>query len=727
MAFLVYFTALSIPLDRAAAEGEAVNGYPNWAERVLLEWMNRARSDPQADLAACPSGSCLESSCYGSPAAPRHLDFNLERSARFHGDHMRINGYFDHSSHCTLVSNVAALYPNTCSGAASCSCTQGALSSDQTAWTKWDSRMQMFGATVSSAGEIIAAGYSGPNASFYAWLYEPAANSSCDPDQNNGNGHRFLILTGEYGPAAGAGYTSTGNFAVMDFAGTASDGHKIPSGSHYPQQAATVDAWANWYDSAGPSSAKINVDGVCSNMTLSRGSSTNGAWHASVSGVGSGCHRYQFAFKDSSGNSVLYPSAGSLGIGNGSATCPDWNSTVLPSCDATTTPTTSPFVALNPARLLDTRGGAQTVDAQYAGTGALYADNQIDLAVLGRGGLPAAGVGAVALNVTATNPSAPGYVTVWPGDASRPLASNLNFTTGRTTPNLVVVKVGANGLVSLFNSAGLTDLIADVVGYFGATSSLTATTPARLLDTRAGAATVDGQFQGGGAMTAGATLGLSLAGRAGMPQASGLGAAILNFTVASPTAPGYLTVWPNTSAQPPTSNLNFVAGLTVPNLVIGKVGTDGKVAVYNSAGSTEVIADLEGWFPASSELASLVPARLMDTRSGATTVDGTFAGTGALAAGGSVNLTVLNRGGVPASGVGAVVLNVTVAGASAPGYITVWPTGSTKPLASSLNFVAGQVVPNAVIARVGTGGKVSLFNSSGSTHLVVDVVGWFAQ
>jgi len=728
LAFCLCLLAVLLPLDHALAEGEAVNGYPNWAERVLLEWMNRARSDPQADLAACTVtngvSNCQESACYSSAATPRHIDFNLQRSARFHGDHMRINNYFDHPSECTLVGNIPALYPNTCGGAASCSCTQGALTSDQNAWTDPFSRMQLFGASVNGAGEIIAAGYNGPNATFYAWLYEPTSTTSCG--FNEENGHRFLLLSDGYGPAAGAGYTSTQDYSVMDFAGTAANTYKIPSGSHYPRQATTVDAWANWYDTAAPSSTKINVDGVCSNMTLGRGSSTNGAWHASVSGVGSGCHRYQFAFKDSGGNTVLYPSSGSLGIGNGGATCPDWSTTALPSCDNTPPPPTSPFVALNPARLLDTRGGAQTIDGQFAGTGAVNGGGQLDLAVLGRGGLPAAGVTAVVLNVTVTNPTAPGFVTVWPGDASRPFASNLNFVPGATTPNLVIVKVGANGLVSLFNSAGQTDLIVDVTGYFGSTSTLTAMTPARLLDTRSTGTTIDGQYQAGGAYTTFEQRDLGIAGRAGIP-ASGVGAAILNVTATAPTSSGYLTIWPSTSSQPPTSNLNFVPGLTVPNLVISKVGTDGKVALFNSAGQTDVIADVEGWFPASSELTALVPARLMDTRPGFTTVDGSFAGKGALSAGASVDLTVLNRGGVPASGVGAVALNVTVAGATAAGYVTAWPTGSGRPLASNLNFVPGQLVPNMVIARVGSGGKVSLFNSSGNTQLVVDVVGWFAQ
>ena len=77
---------------------------------------------------------------------------------------------------------------------------------------------------------------------------------------------------------------------------------KIPSGAHYPQQAATVAAWANWYDTAGPSPAAVNVDGTCTAMTLQRGTQTNGAWSATVTGVGSGCHRYYFSFRRCGGD-----------------------------------------------------------------------------------------------------------------------------------------------------------------------------------------------------------------------------------------------------------------------------------------------------------------------------------------------------------------------------------------------------------------------------------------
>ena len=119
------------------------------------------------------------------------------------------------------------------------------------------------------------------------------------------------------------------------------------------------------------------------------------------------------------------------------------------------------------------------------------------------------------------------------------------------------------------------------------------------------------------------------------------------------------------------------------------------------------------------------PARLLETRAGLTTVDGLFAGGGAVAGGTSLDLTVVGRGGVPATGVGAVVLNVTATAPTGAGFVTVYPTGAPRPTASNLNFVPGQTTPNLVIAKVGAGGKVTLFNSNGATDLIADVVGWF--
>jgi len=74
----------------------------------------------------------------------------------------------------------------------------------------------------------------------------------------------------------------------------------------------------------------------------------------------------------------------------------------------------------------------------------------------------------------------------------------------------------------------------------------------------------------------------------------------------------------------------------------------------------------------------------------------------------------------------AVVLNVTVTNATAGSYLTLWPDGAARPLASDLNFVAGQTVPNLVVVKLGANGKVDIFNFAGTTDVVVDVVGWYS-
>lgn len=87
----------------------------------------------------------------------------------------------------------------------------------------------------------------------------------------------------------------------------------------------------------------------------------------------------------------------------------------------------------------------------------------------------------------------------------------------------------------------------------------------------------------------------------------------------------------------------------------------------------------------------------------------------------------MGRGGVPATGVGAVALNVTATNPTRSSFLTVWPSGAGRPTASNLNFVAGQTMPNMVIAKVRTGGQVSIDNNTGNVDVVVDVLGWFRR
>ena len=368
------------------------------------------------------------------------------------------------------------------------------------------------------------------------------------------------------------------------------------------------------------------------------------------------------------------------------------------------------FVPLTPARVLDTRSGSKVGDA--AGTAAA-----LEVSLLGKGGLPATGVAAVSLNVTVTEGENPavggGFVTVFPCGV-RPDASNLNFTAGQTVPNAVIAPVSAGGTVC-FYVYGTAHLLADVSGYFPTGSDFSTLTPARVLDTRA-----TGKV--GNATGSGAPLELSVLGKGGVPG-SGVGAVALNVTVAEGENPvaggGYVTVFP-CGVRPNASSLNFVAGQTVPNLVIAPVSSAGKICLY-VYGTAHLLADVSGYVPVGSDFVSLTPARLVNTR------DTAKVSTGAV-----LEVSVLGRAGLPGTEagvpvIGALSLNVTVTDTENPaaggGYVTVFPCG-TRPDASNLNFVAGQTIANAVIAPISAAGTIC-FYVYGTAHLLADVSGYF--
>lgn len=344
--------------------------------------------------------------------------------------------------------------------------------------------------------------------------------------------------------------------------------------------------------------------------------------------------------------------------------------------------------------------------------------------VNGRGGVPYDDVAAVVLNVTVTGGSLASHLTVFPTGEAVPNASNLNFAAGQTIPNLVVAKVGDGGQVSIFNNAGAVHVIIDVAGWFPAGAAFTPLSPTRVLDTRSDGVTVDGQFAHLGAVGAGATIDVTVTGRGGVPPTD-VGAVVLNVTATGATRDSHLRVFPTGEALPNASNVNFSAGQTIPNLVVAKVGAGGKVSIFNNAGTVAVIADVAGWFPTGDAYTPLSPARLADGRAGATTVDGSFAGTGPIGPGKFLSLRVDGRGGVPSSGAGAVVLNVTAVNPTQATHFTVFPTGATPPNASNLNIGAGQVIANAVIAKIGPYGDISIRNNTGNAFMIVDVVGWF--
>jgi PQQ-like domain len=240
-------------------------------------------------------------------------------------------------------------------------------------------------------------------------------------------------------------------------------------------------------------------------------------------------------------------------------------------------------VALTPARITDTRSGSgQPNTGRKLGAGAT-----LGVQVTGSGGIPSTGVSAAILNVTATDTTAPSFLTVWPAGTTRPTASNLNWVAGQTVPNRVIVPVGTGGKVDVYNPTGAVDVVVDVSGYF---TDATATgrlfvpmSPVRIADTR-GRATLGP----GGKFT------LQVSGTHGVPGTAT--AVVVNVTVTNTTGPSFLTVYPSTAARPTASDLNWTAGMTVPNLVVATLGSTGAITFYNSAGKTDAVVDLVGYF-----------------------------------------------------------------------------------------------------------------------------------
>ncbi|MGA2872555.1 MAG: CHAP domain-containing protein [Candidatus Dormibacteria bacterium] len=248
--------------------------------------------------------------------------------------------------------------------------------------------------------------------------------------------------------------------------------------------------------------------------------------------------------------------------------------------------TAGSYVALTPARITDTRAGSGDPNSGHP----LTPGGSLNVAVGGEGGVPSGGVTAVALNVTVTDTTQYSYLTAYPAGIAVPLSSNLNWASGATVANRVIVPLGTAGQVSFYNSQGVADLVVDVVGYFTDGTSTPSNaglyypmSPVRLLDTRIDAGTLEPNSY----------LAEQFAGVAGISTTAS--AVVANLTSTNATAPSFFSVLPS-QAAPGTSDLNFGAGQTVPNLVLAMLNADGSANIYNDAGTSDAIVDVFGYF-----------------------------------------------------------------------------------------------------------------------------------
>ncbi|WP_344466404.1 PKD domain-containing protein [Kitasatospora kazusensis] len=369
-------------------------------------------------------------------------------------------------------------------------------------------------------------------------------------------------------------------------------------------------------------------------------------------------------------------------------------------------------------RILDTRTG----NGSYDGTqGPLGPDSELTVNV--NGPLPHGGVftdndggtTAVVLNVTAVNPTAAGFLTVYPSGQTRPTTSNSNFVAGQTAAHLVTVPVGRDGTIKIYNHTGAVNVLVDLVGWYSSNGEerFTSLTPSRVLDTRVGTGTATpGQLGPQGSVC--------------FPLPAGLGLpahtdeVVLNLTATGADHAGFLTATVDSSLRF-FSSLNFAPGETVANQVIVPISApmgNGKVCVNNGPGHVDAVADITGYYATDGQglFTPVTPSRLLDTRT-----DNSPFGPGE-----HRTVPIAGTPGVPADAIGAV-LNLTATEPDHDGYLTAYPSGTTRSGTSTVNFAAGQTVPNLTTLGLGTNGGVDLYNLAGHTQAVADFFGYFTK
>ncbi len=379
------------------------------------------------------------------------------------------------------------------------------------------------------------------------------------------------------------------------------------------------------------------------------------------------------------------------------------------------------FTPVDPVRILDTRDGTG-VAGQHPGP--LGAGKVTELIVTGVGGVPTSGVGAVVLNVTVTEAEGKGYIAVLPCGSARPVASNVNFEHGVDVANQVTAKVGTDGRVCFFTSRQV-QLVADLSGWYADDFASVPgfayhqLDPMRIIDTR------DGTGLGSrpaGHLAAGEILPFTVPGAGGVPAGTELRAITMNVTATGATSAGYISVFPCDRVRPTVSNVNFdPSNTTVANLATSRVSPTGQVCFFASV-ATDLVVDIQGYFSPGPGVTftGMTPVRVLDTRDGTGVVGSRQA---RLDRGSIVQVQVTGVNGVPDDAV-AVMLNVTITEASGPGYVTAWPCGKSRPLASFLNFISRVDQADLTPVRVGSGGKVCIFVNEG-TQVIADLEGYY--
>lgn len=237
--------------------------------------------------------------------------------------------------------------------------------------------------------------------------------------------------------------------------------------------------------------------------------------------------------------------------------------------------------------------------------------------------------------------------------------------------------------------------------------------PCRVADTREGSV-----------LGAGTTRNFVISNACGIPAQAA--AFSLNVTaIPRMGALGFLTVWPAGQARPTVSTLNSPDGSVLANAALLPAGSGGAISAY-ATNDADLVLDINGYFIAPGidtlQFYPLPPCRVVDTRG----PSGTYGGP-SIEGGTSRSFPISAAPCGAALSAAAYSVNVTAVPHGPLGFVTAWPSGQPRPLASTLNSIDGTILANAAIvpAGAGFGGPVSLY-ASDTTDVVVDIDGYFA-
>jgi hypothetical protein len=245
---------------------------------------------------------------------------------------------------------------------------------------------------------------------------------------------------------------------------------------------------------------------------------------------------------------------------------------------------------VGPIRWADTRANG----TRLAAGGSL----SVDLDTLD--GIDRSQVGAVAISVTATGGTGPGFlVASAPCAGNAPETSNVNYAGFDSIPNLAIVEPDADGQVCV-TALTSTDVVVDLLGVFASTTELTADDPQRVYDSRL--------VGTGDVVPAGGEVRIALGGFGVPADAAGV---VVNVTTALAQGPGYASVYPCAAGRPDSSQVNMPDPRAASNAGIVAPDANGEVCVFVSS-PTHLVVDVMGWIGAAFE--GVTPTRLLDTR-----------------------------------------------------------------------------------------------------------------